>query len=252
MSTNTDLIQRATSITKKASEKGATIRLLGGVAVAILCSGIYNEFPLLERTPHDIDFMGYAKQSHVITRAMKEIDIAGDQRFNALYGNLRLKFFDNAQAENPMVIDVFLDKFKQSHDIPMKGRLEKMEETITPTDLLMTKLQIWEINHKDILDISSLLVAYDLSGSADNTIDTGRIAELTSDDWGLWRTSINNLSKVEAYVNSLQDEKSLRGNILPKLQAVSKTLNESKKSIRWKMRSVIGEKVPWYETPEEV
>lgn len=252
MSTNVELIQRATSITRTASENGATIRLLGGVAVAILCSDIYSRYPVLERTPHDIDFMGYAKQSHKITRAMKGIEIAGDQRFNALYGNMRLKFLDNAVGETPMVIDVFLDKFKQSHEIPMKGRLEKMETTITPTDLLMTKLQIWEINQKDIQDIVSLLAADGKFSGSDARIDEKRIADLTSDDWGLWKTSMNNIAKVHQFIESLDPGNGLDSEVLPKLERINRTLSDSKKSIRWKMRSVVGEKVPWYETPEEV
>lgn len=253
MSDNDALIERASSISGAASKNGATIRLLGGVAVAILCKGVYDRYPGLQRSPHDIDFMGYSKQSHRISSALNTIGVTGDQRFNALYGDLRLKFYDKVEQENTMIIDVFLDRFKQSHEIPMKGRLEISHATIPPTDLLMTKLQIWEINRKDILDITALLAAYELkeSGGA-NQVELDRIADLTSDDWGLWKTSIRNLKKVGEFLDSDAEAAEVREDVVPKLAQLNQVLTEAKKSLKWKMRSIVGEKVPWYETPEEV
>ncbi len=253
MSETNSLLERARRMVKEAGDDDVVIRLLGGVAVVSLCRDIYTRFPMLSRAPHDIDFMGYSRQSHGISRffTMHE-GFTADQRFNALFGNQRLKFYDNSVENSTMVVDVFLDKFKQSHELPLLHRLPLGEFTLSPTDMLFTKLQIWEINEKDILDIISLLVRFDLSDEQNaDFIETARIGKLAGGDWGLWKTTSLNLQKTEKLLS--EDRFSpVCATTTSKISRIRNVLQTCKKTASWKMRSLIGEKIQWYETPEEV
>ncbi|MBX8632547.1 MAG: hypothetical protein KIY12_06465 [Thermoplasmata archaeon] len=248
------LLSSAKETVERAESEGIVLRLLGGMAVAVLCHDIYQNFPMLARKPHDIDFMGYSKQSRGISKIFSsELGLAPDQRFNALFGNRRLKFYDNSDPGNQLVVDVFLDKFIQSHELPLLKRLGMCKITVTPTDLLFTKLQIWEINEKDILDILSLLVKYSLSEGADpGTIETGRVGELVGNDWGLWKTSMLNIDKTEKFLEGNERFSMVRPQAMPKISQLRALCKDCKKSMAWKMRSLVGEKVQWYEIPEEV
>ena len=50
-----------------------------------------------------------------------------------------------------------IDGLRMSHVIDLRGRLEPGAPTLDLADLLLTKLQIWEINEKDLGDITCLL-----------------------------------------------------------------------------------------------
>ncbi len=254
MSDTENLLEKARQMVKKAGTWDIVIRLLGGVAVVSLCEDIYQRFPMLRRTPHDIDFMGYSRQSRGISKFFTtDTGFTADQRFNALFGNQRLKFYDSSDENNPMVIDVFLDKFRQSHDLPLLHRLQLNEFTISPTDLLFTKLQIWEINEKDILDILSLLVKFEPSGESNaGFIEIARIEELVGSDWGLWKTSMLNLDRTEKFIGGSGKFSSLDSLTAPRIASIRNAIQNCRKTVSWKMRSLIGEKIQWYETPEEV
>lgn len=248
------LLSIAENTMERAGSEGIVLRLLGGMAVTALCHDIYLNFPMLARKPHDIDFMGYSKQSRGIIKIFTtELGFRSDQRFNALFGNRRLKFYDDTDPENQMVVDIFLDKFVQSHELPLLNRLAMGKITVTPTDLLFTKLQIWEINEKDILDILSLLVKHRLSEGTDvETIELDRVAELVGNDWGLWKTSMLNLDKTVTFLNRNEIFSVLRPVAISKISQLRDVCNSCKKSMAWKMRSLIGERIQWYEIPEEV
>ena len=142
MSDTENLLEKARQMVKKAGTADIVIRLLGGVAVVSLCEDIYQRFPMLRRTPHDIDFMGYSRQSRGISKFFTtDIGFTADQRFNALFGNQRLKFYDSSDENNPMVIDVFLDKFRQS-ELLCGGSTDTLSCTSNHTDLAFQSPQL--------------------------------------------------------------------------------------------------------------
>jgi len=118
---------------------------------------------------------------------------------------------------------------------------------VPPSDLLMTKLQIWAITEKDLKDIAALLLKLNL-GETDSreTISIKRIIELTSSDWGLYKTSLINLGKVLDYVRGIGID-----GIEERVSIIASKMESSPKSIKWRLRSLIGERIKWYEEPEE-
>jgi hypothetical protein len=243
-------VELGLKIVNECEGRGIVARLLGGVAVYVLASDVYGKVPPLARTPKDIDLVAHAKDSGRLTEVLEGIGMEPDRRFNALHGYERLMFRDPASGAR---IDVFLDVFRESHTINLRDRLELFKPTIPPSDLLMTKLQIWRISERDIKDLITLLFKFRL-GNTDTTeeLDINRIIKLTSNDWGLYKTTIVNLGRVTEYLVSSKELEGTKGEVIGKVNDLLGKINSAPKSIRWRLRSIIGERVKWYEEPEEV
>jgi len=74
---------------------------------------------------------------------------------------------------------------------------------------------------------------------------------VTSTDWGWFTTVTDNLRLVRAAAGDLLDpvEAAI---VEARADAIDESLRAAPKSMRWKARSVVGRKTPWYELPEEV
>ena len=242
-------LNRGLEIVNICSNNKVTCRLLGGIAIYFLVRDIYPEVPPLKREPKDVDLASHKRDSGKVSKALETIGIMADKHFNALHGWERLKFMD---PKFNMRIDVFLDTFRESHVIDLSDRLERFSPTIPPSDLLMTKLQIWEINEKDIKDIIAMLYKFELGDKdTDDTIDLGRITQLTSNDWGLYKTTTINLERTTNYLNTTELPNKAKERVLNNINRLRQAIEQAPKTTKWKMRAMIGERVKWYETPEE-
>jgi hypothetical protein len=98
-----------------------------------------------------------------------------------------------------------------------------------------------------------LLREHPVGNQDHETINLDIITKLLSNDWGYWRTVTGNLKLLDEYLNrydqlSQEDRDAVRERIHQLQSAIDKT----PKSLRWKMRSNIGEKVKWYKDVEEL
>ena len=55
-------------------------------------------------------------------------------------------------------------------------------------DILLQKLQIWEINDKDLKDIEYLFTVAEFGEDDTKMVNVGYIARRFADDWGFWYT----------------------------------------------------------------
>lgn len=249
MANEPDVVKLGLRIIDECERSGVVARLLGGVAVYVLVSDIYGNFPELSRVPKDIDLVAHAKDSHRLSRILEDMGLEGDRRFNALHGHERLLFRDKSTGTR---IDVFLDIFRESHVINLKDRLEQFKPTIPPSDLLLTKLQIWRLTERDAKDILAMFIKFNLSDKdTESNIDMGRITSLTSDDWGLYKTVTINIGRVRDYAAS-SGLRHILDRVEEKLRQLSEAIEKSPKTMKWRLRAIIGERVRWYEEPEEV
>jgi hypothetical protein len=130
-----------------------------------------------------------------------------------------------------------------------------MPVTLDLSDLLLTKLQIVELNEKDAQDVLYLCSAYPVAdGDEPGTIGLGRIRPLVGNDWGWWRTITLNLDRITALARG--DGQGLvptggKLDAVEQLAVLSKAIEATPKSLRWKARARVGERVRWYEQPEE-
>ncbi|MGC8647755.1 MAG: phosphoribosyltransferase [Candidatus Micrarchaeia archaeon] len=241
-----ELLGKAIETIEKAKKEGIPLHLIGGLAFSYLAKK-GREIKEFSRETKDIDFFSLSKYLEKINKLMLSNGFEEDKRFNALYGAKRMQYYYKG-----VKVDLLLDEFRMSHMIPLKEKIQLGRVTIAPSDLLLTKLQVAEINEKDIKDILALLVDFKM-GNADtaSTIDSGYIAELLSDDWGLYKTVMQNLEKANRYLESLNISQRIKSQISTEIEYLRNAIELRPKSIRWKLRAKIGEKVRWYELPEE-
>ena len=153
-----------------------------------------------------------------------------------------------------MKIDIFVDTFSMCHKIPLEGRLHLHPITIPLAELFLTKAQIAELNHKDALDIASLLLYAETGSDDEHKINLKRIAQLCGADWGLYKTTSINLKRVEEIVSEAKVglTEAERGLIKRRVSEINQTFETMPKSLAWTMRDKVGTRVRWYEEVEEV
>ncbi|MEM0149859.1 MAG: phosphoribosyltransferase family protein [Candidatus Micrarchaeaceae archaeon] len=242
-----ELLSKSIELISKAQEEGIPMRLLGGLAVAYLAPNgrLVDEF---NRESNDIDLFSLSSYSGKLKNFLKRNGIASDNRFNALYGAKRQQYFYGETK-----VDLLFDEFRMCHRIPLKNRLPMASITIPSSDLLLTKLQIYEINEKDIKDVLALMHDLKMGNSDTHTsIDAGYIADLLSNDWGLYRTVTMNLEKANEYLESTGLETKKKHRVSEEIEYLKNAIELRPKSIGWKLRAKVGDKVRWYELPEEV
>jgi hypothetical protein len=155
-------------------------------------------------------------------------------------------------------IDVFWDKLKAAnHPINFRNRLAVDPVSIPLSDLLLEKLQIVSFSKKDMIDTLLLLKAHTVAMNEElETISTDRVARVLSKDWGFWYTVATNLQGIREYVKEMsvlttQETSDLSSKVEKLLHAA----NSVPKSLRWKLRAIIGTRMKWYnpvETEETV
>jgi hypothetical protein len=243
----TDQLNEAKSLIDLASERSIALRLVGGLAIRLLTP----DLPPRSRTGQDLDFASSSSTRRALIDMLTEQGYDPDKNFNALYGNKQLYF---AHGSHGLAIDVLIDKLHMCHTLEFADRLTRMPYTLDAVDLLMSKLQIVELNEKDADDCLRLLVTFRLEDSDDaDAIDLRVFRSLVGDDWGWWRTVTLNLDRITGLLDG-GARAAIEGGKLDartQLQTLSDAAESAPKSRRWKMRSRIGERKRWYEVPEE-
>jgi hypothetical protein len=227
-------------------ERGADtpLRLLGGLAIEVAAPGEL----LLPRTYNDVDFIGGRGTGPSLAALFEELGYDGDHRFNALHGHRRLLFY---APEDGHRVDVFVGRFEMCHTWPLERRLTVRAQTIPLADLLLTKLQIFAINEKDQRDAVNLVHGHQLSGDEDG-INADYIASLCAADWGLWRTVTLNIERIRSGLSRYELQPEHEAVVVARLDDLRRRIDAEPKSTKWKLRARVGERVQWYEEPEEV
>ena len=239
-----DPVQEASRIHAGAHKGGLTLRVTGGVAVAMRCPS--SLLPPLARTYGDIDLVAPLKESRKLIDLFAALGYQPDIAFNALHGARRLFFWDPVNSRQ---VDVFLDVFEMCHKLDLTARLRLQGETISLADLLLSKLQVVETNDKDLKDILALLVDHPLSHD-ESGVNVSYISALAATDWGLWRTTTMITERAEHYSQSLEGF-TQRDRVHNQVAQLLQALERVTKSTRWKLRARLGDRVRWYELPEE-
>jgi hypothetical protein len=238
-----DQLTEARAILASAAGRGLTLRLMGGIGILARCPSAAR--PPLARAYGDIDFFGRSADSSALIALFAELGYTPERRFNSIHGHRRL-LFKAADGEHR---DVLLDEFEMCHKLDLGDRLELHPESLPLADLLLTKLQVVEANAKDLTDALALLVDHRV-GEDPEVIDAGYVARLCAADWGLYRTVTASVDRVATYADQLDLD--ARDVVRPRLAALTSRIEQEPKTRRWKMRARVGERVRWYELPEEV
>jgi len=242
-----DVVVEANRIVGEAESRKVTIRLLGGLAFRLRNPSSVKAN--LSRRYVDIDFVGFRKQRKDIEKLFEDLGYTPRDRFNKLNGYSRLIFNDIA---NDRRVDIFLNTFEMSHKLDFTDRLLVDKLTLPLSDLLLTKLQVYEITEREYRDVIALFMDHDLSDKDEpEKINVKHIAKLASQDWGLQRTLTLNLDRIESSLPTYSLDQSQQTIVKGKIAELRKKLDAEPKSFGWKMRARVGDKVKWYELPEQ-
>jgi len=217
---------------------GVPLRLLGGVAVRLRCTGPDREFK-------DLDFVTSKKGSGDAQDLLRRLGYEPHVGFNAMNARERLLFFDDAHGRQ---VDVFVGSFRMCHEIPLEARLEVDAQTVPLAELLLTKLQIIELNEKDVRDAVVLLDEHEATDD-DSGVNAAQVARLCAADWGLWRTITANLDAVASHIDRYDVD---RERVSARLARLQERIEAAPKSRSWRLRARVGDRKRWYELPEEV
>ncbi len=240
-----DVVAEGERLIGRAEAEELPLRLLGGVGMRLRAPG--ELAPAFQRTYADLDFVTEKKAARRAADLFRTEGYEPHVAFNALHGGERLLFFDNHHDRQ---VDVFVGAFSMCHKIPLDGRIEVDPVSIPLAELLLTKLQVVELNEKDVRDALALLHDHAVGEEDGDLVNVSRVASLCAADWGLWRTITQNLIACRAFgqVNDLPDCE----RIDERLETLLSRIDSEPKSRAWKMRSKIGDRKRWYELPEEV
>lgn len=237
-------------IIKASVEVGLTLRVIGSLAFQIHCPKYGYLQQVMGRAYTDIDFAGYANEAADVRALMASLGYVENHQVS-LFSEGSRAIFDHTDWD--LHVDVFYEKLDFCHEISWEGRLEVDAPTIPLAEMLLEKMQIVQINEKDIIDTIMLLLEHALGDSDDETINIGRVAHLCAQDWGLWRTTTMNLGKVGQLAQDYaQLTDSQKIHILSQVDAALARIEGEPKPLAWRLRSRVGDRVKWYKEVDEV
>lgn len=240
------VVEEGERLLELAERANTELALLGGVAVRLRAAEVP---PSLDREYKDLDFAVSRGRGSDAERLLRSCGYEPQTMFNAMNGKERMLFHD---TEHGRQVDLFVGSFRMCHEISFAGRLAPGEPTVPLAELLLTKLQIVELNEKDVRDTVLLLHGHEIADTDGDAVNGARIAQLCAADWGLWRTITNNLSRCAEHVADYELPDADAPRIHARLQELLARIEEEPKTRGWRMRAKIGERKRWYELPEEV
>lgn len=249
-------LDEARRIVDEATQQGLILRVMGGAGIRLRTLPYQEMGRRLARLGEgeqeftDLDFVTYKK----MRKRMQGF-------FEGLGYRKRRATLSSAASERQIYfhehgwffVDIFFDKLLvANHRLDFRGRLEFDPLTLSPTDLLLEKLQIVKLSEKDFKDSLMLLFAHEIAEEdGTDSINGAYIAGLLSRDWGFWYTLTTNLQGIRDLlprVEVLSEEESQV--IGGRIEALLSRIEAEPKSMGWKARSKIGPKKRWYEPVE--
>jgi len=243
------IYKEALRLIDEAAQKGLVLRLLGGMGIRHICPSTLKN-PWL-RNYKDIDFIASRKGREGLEAFLEEQGYEPNRQRNLFSGDKRLLFYD---LTNERQVDVFIGVFDMCHLLELEERLTITNKSLTPEDLFLTKIQIIELNEKDILDLGVLLLDTPFDENKEKGgLDPLYIARICSKDWGWYKTVTKNINEIKPYIAKLKgvpDQE--KDKIIKNLENLEAEIKKHPKTLGWKTRSLIGDKVPWYNLPEDL
>jgi hypothetical protein len=246
---NVEYVDRALALVDQAQDRGIALRILGSLAYRLHCPANIALFEEMKRDLTDIDFAASSRQRKDTRAFLEGLGYVIDQDLLVTTEGARFAF---TEPQTGMIVDVFFDELNFCHPIPLRDRLSLDYPTITPADLLLEKMQIVEINPKDIKDSIVLLLEHPLDTGNEDTVDGDYIARLLGDDWGFHYTVSQNFERLRRELDTTASLTPAQADVVRgRLDELTRLLDDAPKSRKWKLRARIGTRVKWYQDVAE-
>jgi len=244
------LLAEGERIIDEATKRGLHLRLLGAISILRHCPEFKSIAMKHREAMKDVDFACYSKESNKVTTLMRDLGYADEPMVTALFGDRRT-IWDN--KSNGIHVDIFFDMLEMNHTIPFQGRLDIEPVTISLADMLLEKMQIVQINERDIVDTVMLLREHDVGNSTPETIDAKYIAKILGNEWGFYYTFTTNLKNVQSRLPTYGGLTEVDRTIVrERIDRLQKIIEDQPKTMSWKLRARVGSKSKWYRDVEEV
>jgi hypothetical protein len=235
-------------LTEEARKRGMHLRVMGPLALHYYFPDDIDLYAKLERLGDryftDIDYASYNSDRRKMMDFMQDMGYECDLHTMMVSGKTRHIYYGGAV---PM-IDVFFDKLNYCHVVSYDKRLDLDPWSVSLADILLQKLQIVEINDKDLKDVEYLLTVAEIGADDERKINVAYVAKRFADDWGFWYTATQlNLPKVKVHcdqVPALSPEQC--EHIKAQIDRLMAVIDGEPKTKGWEKRAKKGTEKPWY------
>ncbi len=244
---NEHFVAEALRLVEEAERQGLRLRILGSLAYRLHCPQNLELFDKMERDLTDIDFAAERSQAKAVKQFIVGQGYVEDDKITMATEGRRYYF---QQPQTKLGVDVFVDELYFCHRIPFEGRLDLDEPTIPTVDLLLEKMQIVEINLKDIKDTIVLMLEHAPAPNQNGreTIDLSYVTDILRDDWGFYYTFTQNMQKVKRFLPQFDSVSPEQQRIVSeRIDEVLREVEQAPKTRKWKLRSKVGTKKRWYQ-----
>jgi hypothetical protein len=244
---NEHFVAEALRLVEEAERQGLRMRILGSLAYRLHCPENLSLFDKMERDLTDIDFAAEERQAKAIKQFLIGQGYVPDDAITMATEGSRYYFEHSVTS---LGVDVFVDELYFCHRIPFENRLALDQPTIPTVDLLLEKMQIVEINLKDIKDTMVLLLEHAVGAERNGreTIDLSYVTGLLRDDWGFYFTFTQNMEKVRRFLPEFDSLSAGQKSVIEgRIDEVMRAVEDAPKSRKWKMRAKVGTKKRWYQ-----
>jgi hypothetical protein len=244
------MMAEARAIVDAAREDGALLRLTGGLAVRRYCT----DLGFADRDYGDIDLVGRSSQIRIVLALFERFGFLEDVHVTQATQGTQRQFCPRRAPASGVTdhVDVFFDQMAMDHVIDLRDRLTLDDYAISAGDALLTKLQIFRLNHKDMHDVIALVKDVPLArDERPRTINVRYVADLCAEDWGLHTDVQANIEKCLAGLSSFDLTDADYDRVKSALTALVVAMSSAAKTLRWRLRARVGRRMAWHREVEE-
>lgn len=236
------LAATARELIEDGAARGARVRLLGGLGIYLKCPE-HRAYLDEHRDPYsDIDLVTTRGHLPTTVEAFRTLGLEENQPWKMLFGHQRRIFYT---ARN-ITVELYIDRLVLCQRIDLRGHLARDFPTLETTDLFLSKFQRIGLSSADRSDLAVLLAARGFGGPGG--IDRDRLASLTARSWRWWKTFQVN---VAALRSGLPPDFPERETVLVRIAELEELSNRERKTFRWRLRALAGERLRWYHEVED-
>jgi hypothetical protein len=245
--------------------RGVDLRMIGSAALYARCSSARAFIPESFRDCKDVDFIARASDASLLEPLFKsEFGYIPDRGLTIATEGQRWTLMSHS---SPITVDVFFDAIHFTHRLDLRHRLPVGEVTVSAADLLLSKLQYLRPRADDLQQMALLVACHDLTGD-DEGLNMRRVCDVLSASWGYCYTAELGLKQVIQFVTDYDQHSEYLGPHLPtvtgrhpdpgdkrtvncRLEAILSKVRAHPKTWRWKLRSLVGTWLKWYDDVED-
>ena len=250
-----EMLDEALDLVDEARADGVDVRLVGGLAVLALCAGGES----CRREHRDLDLVAPRSSSRKLLGTFARLGYEENRHVRLASGGALLQVYRPCRHPGPRGplhaddrVDVYLDAFRLHHTIALRRRLRREPYTLPPSDVLLAKLLRTRMTETDVRDVATLLRDVDIREDEDaGAIGLRYLARAVARDWGLYHDVTGNLRRVAAEAGELGLDAGEAERVESAAARVLAAMDAAHKGPRWRLRALIGERLPWYDAVDE-